>query len=112
MIEQVDWVNPTMHKLYAPDKRWRLIVERYLETGTGSASLYERESDLLEIKNLADSHLRAVASLMHAMRALSDEITDFSFMPSGVDMVRISRVLKNVNHLIPNKFGSQTDKMS
>ena len=109
-IEQVDWVAPTMHKLYALDKRWRLTVERDLETGAESVSLYERESDLLETRNLADRHPRAMASLMRALRPLSDEFADFSHLPDEDALARISRELRNIGYLAPNEFGSRTDR--
>ncbi len=110
-IQQVDWVAPTMHKLYALDRRWRLTVERDLEKGTESVSLYERDSDLLESNNLADRHPRAVVSLMHALRVLSEENADLSLMPSEEDMVRISRELKNMGYLMPNEFGTRASKL-
>lgn len=108
-IDQVDWVTPTRHKLYALDKRWRLTVERDLGTGAESVSLYERESDLLESDNLADRFPRAVASLMDALRPLSDEFADFSHMPDEDDMTRISRELRNMGYLASGEFGGHSD---
>jgi len=96
-------VTANRHITFARDQRWKLIVDRDLETMAETVELYDCHRDLLEIHNVASRYPRAVENLRAELASLltGEPTTSYTAFDFG-KMHRISQELKNMGYFRSN----------